>query len=107
MKKNFYVLFLIGLTVLLYNCVSVQFVPSAVSNTFEQRRTAEEIEVYRTKVPDKKYIEIGVVNATGSNDTIRLTEKLKAEAAENGGDALLELEPYPGGMSATVIRYIE
>ena len=107
MKKYVFILFLIGLGVLLQSCVSVQFVPSAVNNSFDQRRTADEIEIYRTKVPDRKYIEIGVVNANGSSDTIRLTEKLKTEAAKNGGDALLELEPYPGGISATVIRYIE
>jgi hypothetical protein len=32
-------------------------------------------------------------------------EALKKKAAKCGGDAIIDVEPYPDGMSATVIRF--
>lgn len=90
-----------------FNCITAQFAPVDTSKTFLQKVNPNEIEVYRSKVPEKDFIEIGIVNASGGNNTNKLIESLKKQAAENGGDAIIDLEPYPGGMSATVIRFID
>jgi hypothetical protein len=107
MKKLLYAGIIFIIMISLLQCVSVDFAATDSSKTFSSRVSADEIEVYRTQTPNKKFIEIGVVNATYSNDTNELIRALKKKAAENGGDAIIDLEPYPNGMSATVIRYLE
>jgi hypothetical protein len=87
--------------------MSAQFAPANVNETYSPKRWENEIEVFRTKLPAREYIEIGIVNASGSGNINFLIEGLKKEAAKNGGDAIIDIEPYPGGVSATVIRYVE
>jgi hypothetical protein len=107
MKKLLYLCILIIAMISLLQCLSVDFAATDSSKTYGSRISADEIEVYRTQTPNKKFIEIGIVNASYSNDTNELIQALKKKAAENGGDAIIDLEPYPSGMSATVIRYLE
>jgi hypothetical protein len=107
MKKLLYLCILFIFMISLLQCLSVDFAATDSSKTYSSRVSADEIEVYRTQTPDKKFKEIGVVNASYSNDTNELIQALKKKAAENGGDAIIDVEPYPSGMSATVIRYLE
>ena len=105
MKKR--AITVIMFTVLLSGCISSQFAPAEEMKIYDQRVTPESVKVYRTQVPRLEFIEIGAVNATGSDDDLELITELKKKAAENGGDAIIRLEAYPHGMSAAVIRFTE
>jgi len=105
--KKINLFFSIILIVMFCGCASVEFSPSEMKKTYKSRKSMDDIKVYRTKTPDKTYIEIGVVNARTFDDMNQAVEMLRKKAAENGGDAIIELEPHPGGASATVIRFKE
>ena len=89
----------------LVGCVSAQFAPAAKNRTLASITGSNEIQVFRTQLPTKKYTEIGSVNACCAHDSNKLVDKLRDQAAANGGDAIIGLEPYTNGMSATVIRF--
>jgi hypothetical protein len=89
-------------------CASVtgQFAPRQVKTTYPPRTRAENIELFRSQLPTKKYIEIGAVNACCFQDTNLLVAELRKKASENGGDALTGFEiDATGGAFASVIRY--
>lgn len=92
---------------LILSCCSfyTNFAPTDASKVYSQRVSSEKIKVYRSAVPDVPYIEIGSVYACCFPDPEELVDALKKKAAKCGGDAIIDLEPYPDGMSATVIRF--
>ena len=93
--------FYMSLLVLFFSaCTTAQFAPSLLDKVYEKRRSPEEIEVYKTQIPDKKYIEIGSVHACcGSIDKIVIL--LREKASQAGGDALISIDAHASqGMSA-------
>ena len=94
----------IGFILFTMACTHTGFAPSITSKTYPVTKTADQIELFRSQLPTKHYIEIGSVNATGGS-TEASVKRLKEKAAANGGEALIGLEPYSGGMAATVIRF--
>ena len=85
-------------------CATAEFAPSKVAQTYQPRKSADQIEVFRTQLPQRKFIEIGSVMAwRGKQET--LINLLRQQAAEHGGDAIIGLEPQINGMAATVIRF--
>ena len=89
-------------------CSSLSFAPSKVGQTFSVRRAPDKIEVFKTQLPTKKYTEIGSVSTCCSGDSADLVDRLRKKASENGGDALIGIEPFAGGgISGAVIRFEE
>jgi hypothetical protein len=105
---NFHFRLFLCLTSLFYlfGCTSAQFSPSNVNKTYPSRRSADEIEVYKSQPTNKKFIEIGIVNACCTSNSNKLVDSLREQAANSGGDAIISVEPYAGGgISAAVIRF--
>ncbi len=92
---------------LLTGCFSATFAPVNTEVSLPPRTSSEKIMVFRTAKPDKKYVEIGSVFVTGSDNPSTLIEALKEKAAINGGDAIIDVEAAPDSMSATVIRFVD
>lgn len=93
-------------TCLIVSCsLGSNFASTDASKVYSQRVSWEQIKVYRSSVPDVPYIEIGSVYVCCYPDPEDLVEALKKKAAKCGGDAIIDVEPYPDGMSATVIRF--
>lgn len=91
--------------ILSYCSLRTNFASADASKIYLQRVSWEQIKVYRSFVPDVPYIEIGSVYVCCHPDADDLVDALKKKAAKCGGDAIIAVEPYPGGMSATVIRF--
>ena len=82
------------------------FVPAKLGKSYSTHTKAEDIELYRSKLPDRKYSEIGSVTYCCSLNMETTISYLRTKAAESGGDALMGLEYDAGGTAvATVIRY--
>ena len=92
---------------LIFSCCSLSpnFASTDASKVYSQRVSWEQIKVYRSSVPDVPYLEIGSVYVCCHPDADELVDALKKKAAKCGGDAIIAVEPYPDGMSATVIRF--
>jgi hypothetical protein len=88
-------------------CVTATFAPSNRTQLYRQKIGQSEIQVYRSQIPQKKFIEIGSVNVCCMGNNWELIDKLKLKAAIHGGDAIIHLEIYHKGMSATVIKFID
>gem|GEM_PF-3320520 len=106
MKKWIVLLLCVVSCFILSNCgISARFASSDTAMVYKQRVSPEEIKVYRSSKPEMPYIEIGSVYACCDSEADVLVKALKQKAAEYGGDAIIDIEPYPDGMSATVIRF--
>jgi hypothetical protein len=66
-------------------------------------RAAETVTIYRTKVPDAKYVEVSELVDTGDNETDAL-EELKLAAAGVGCDGLIVGEVRPERAAVLVRR---
>ena len=87
---------------------TAQFAPSQLTQTYPPRTPPYAIELFRSSSPTKKYWEIGSISACCDADSNRIIELLKENAAENGGDALIDLDiKANGAAAASVIRYEE
>ncbi len=86
----------------LTGCASVSFAPADLKKSYAKRTGAQDIKLYRTEQPKGEVIEVGTLNGNGNPD--KIIEYFREKASEQGGDAIISLEPYPGGYSATVIR---
>ncbi len=103
--RFFTIIFFLFLTI---SCVvNGHFAASDVSKKYVANKTPDQILVYRSQVPKKKFIEIGIVHVCCSNNAGKLVYALKKKAAYSGGDAIIQLESSPEMMTATVIRFIE
>jgi len=90
------------------NCViKGHFAASDANKQYAGKKTPDQILVYRSQVPKRKFIEIGIVHVCCSDNAKKLVYALKKKAAYNGGDAIIHLESSPERMTATVIRFIE
>lgn len=105
MKNKIYFGGLLLLIVIFFGCLTVNFAPANMSKRYEKKVPASSVQIFRTKLPEKEYIEIGSVNINGGSPS-QIADAIRKKAAEVGGDAVINFEPYSGGTSATVIRYV-
>lgn len=97
------------LSLTLSSCVALQpkadFAPTKIGETLAVRTQPDDIELFRSQSPTKKYVEIGSV----SSCCLRMeksVELLRKSASAHGGDALIGLDATADGLvMATVIRY--
>lgn len=97
----------LALTIFIFlSCsTAAQFAPAKMNKSYTSRASKNEIEIFRSRKPRKKYIEIGAVSIIGRGTGQEAADKLREKAAEKGGDAIFDLQIFNGGMTATVIRY--
>lgn len=103
-------LFVIIAFLAMAGCVSMQtqFAPSMVGQTYPVRTPADKIELFRSGVPTRKFVEIGAIHGCCSVDTNDMIQMMRQKASESGGDALVGLEiRASGSVVASVIRYTE
>ncbi len=107
MEKNFIKTLLTAslLAITALGCVHAQYAPADAKVSFSKRTNSDGIKIYRSQLPEKKFTEIGSIHASGPAD--KCIDALRENASEAGGDALIHFEPYPGGASATVVRFQE
>ena len=108
MKKTTLILIVLAVSLaslITTGCIEARFAPADSTRLYPPRNPPDLIKVYRSKIPRRPFIEIGSVHACCHDDPTYLVLKLKEKAAAAGGDAIIDLEPYPEGMSATVIRF--
>jgi len=87
-------------------CTTTQFTPSLRNQAFEPRTSPKAIALFRSTVPKKKYFELGTARVCCSTNKKSMIETLREQAAEKGGDALIDVGiNSKGSASATVIRY--
>ncbi len=75
---------------LLGGCSSARFI--ATGNTYPPRPEDCQIEVFSSRIPDREYVELGILEGEGSlgADTLaRVLPKMKQKACEAGGDAII------------------
>lgn len=105
------------LIVTLGGCVGATYVPTSHA-AYPPRAKNCPIEVYTAALPDRDFVEIGIVEGEGSfwkSDTEDVLPKLKSKACRAGGDAIIWLsddkfsqgeDHYPVLRSvATVVRW--
>jgi hypothetical protein len=102
---KYFIFTVLIMSIFLTGCITVNFAPSDMTKEYAPRTTPEKIVIFRTQIPEKKFIEIGSVNALGADDSV--VNAFRKTAAKRGGDALIKIEAYPGGMTATVVRFVE
>jgi hypothetical protein len=91
---------------LLTGCTTAEFAPASLAHQYPSRISVENIEIYRSVRPEKKFIEIGTATSCCSMDPNRVIDLLRKQASERGGDALMDFEFTASGQaSATVVRY--
>lgn len=98
-------------------CITTRYAPTT-SNAYTSKPANCDIEVFITTLPDRDYVEIGIVEAKATlwkSDIQDILPKLRERACEEGGDAIImgESDTYAEGedgietqkTSATVIRW--
>ncbi len=98
---------LIAIAILLTmtGCVSADFASSKMSVAYPPRTSPENIEMFRTSMPSKKFIEIGAVSACCTYSE-ELIQALRKKASEVGGDAIVAIDlDATNGATASVVRY--
>lgn len=86
--------------------MNAQFAASKLDAVYPPRTEPKRIEMFRSTLPDKKYVEIGAVSSCCHFEVEKVFEAMRIKAADQGGDALIAIDlDTQGGASASVIRY--
>jgi hypothetical protein len=99
---------------LLSGCASAKFIKTGTSAAVKSDDCT--IEIFSSKLPDREYEELGIIEGKGSfgSDTLeKVLPKMKQEACRAGGDAIIikPSQKYYDGfddklhVTATVIRW--
>lgn len=111
----------LALAIILGGCSSARFVATAPEVSAAKPDDCS-IEVYSSRVPDREYAELGVVEGEGSfgADTLaKVLPKMKTEACRAGGDAIIlhqsqksvEMEDFVReeqlNVTATVVAWVD
>ena len=78
------------LIIIILSCASAKFI--ATGSSYPARDDNCSIEVFSSKIPDRAYEELGVIEGEGSfgYDTLeKVLPKMKIEACRAGGDAII------------------
>lgn len=108
---------LVAILTLTTGCITTRYAPTT-SDSYTSKPAGCEIEVFITMLPDRDYVEIGIVEAKATlwkSDIQDILPKLRERACEEGGDAIImgESDTFAEGedgvetqkTSATVIRW--
>lgn len=108
------------LIITILSCASAKFI--ATGSSYPARPDDCPIEVFSSKLPDREYEELGVIEGEGSfgHDTLeKILPKMKREACKAGGDAIILTSRQKSAdvfddsgdeqlnVTATVIRWTE
>ena len=109
------------LIIAILSCASAKFIATG-SSSYPARPDNCPIEVFSSKLPDREYEELGVIEGEGSlgYDTLeKILPKMKREACKAGGDAIILTSRQKSAdifddsgddqlnVTATVIRWTE
>lgn len=83
-------------------CASVSFAPAELQKKYSKKTNPQDIKIYRSELPKGEFIEIGSLSGSGQDEAI--ITKFREQASEQGGDAIISLETFSNGYSATIIR---
>ncbi|NNF03818.1 MAG: hypothetical protein HKN17_05065 [Rhodothermales bacterium] len=111
------VVFFLSVMILTSGCIQTRFA-ATTSQSYTAKPANCDIEVFITTLPDRDYIEIGIVEAKATlwkSDIQDILPKLRERACEEGGDAIIlgESDTWAEGedgietqkTQATVIRW--
>ena len=101
------IVFLLFISFCLTSCMQISFAPSRQNYSPNKIASADQIEVYRTEIPQKPYSEIGAISVSGGGDLEAKVAKMKAEASNRGGNAIIDLRVIPTGVVGTVVSINE
>ena len=118
--KSILILMALVFITAIISCASARFV--ATGSLYPARADDCLIEVFSSKVPDREYVELGIIEAEGSLgfDTLeKILPKMKKQACKAGGDAIILTSRQKStdifddsgdnqlNVTATVIRWTE
>ena len=119
-NKTFLNSIALGLIIIILSCASAKFI--ATGSSYPARPDDCTVEVFSSKLPDREYEELGVIEGEGSfgYDTLeKVLPKMKIEACRAGGDAIILMSSQKSvdiyddssdeqlNVMATVIRWTE
>ncbi len=103
---------------LLGGCASAKFIKTGPS--FDAKPDDCNIEIFNSKLPDRDYVELGILEGEGSLGADSMEEvlpKLKQEACRAGGDAIIlkssqkvfadDFDDLSLNVTATVIKWVD
>ncbi len=90
-------------------CASISFAPTKTEYTSTVIALPDQIEVYRTEKPQSPYTEIGSIQCSFggfpcSQKLESIIKKMKMEASQRGGNAIIDLQIISDGAVGTVIK---
>ena len=103
MKKYKIVTVMIMASFLFNSCVYVSFAPSNTKYRPSRIYAGEDVQVYRSDKPDREYKEIGSVHVHGDGTLESKINKMKLEAANNGGNGIIDIKVTSNGVVGTVV----
>lgn len=91
LKPFFLIISVIYIITITWGCgTSTKFIQTGPSVTAKPNNC--NIEIYNSKIPDRKYTELGVIESEGKygyDSFEKVLPELKKEACKNGGDAII------------------
>ena len=97
------ILFLLFISFCLTSCMRISFAPSRQNYSPKIITSADKIEVYRTEKPQKPYSEIGAISISEGGDLEARVTKMKEEASNRGGNAIIDLRVIRTRVVGTVV----
>jgi hypothetical protein len=106
-----------GTILLLFSCMTfggccgtISFAPTKTEYTSTVVAPPDQIEVYRTEKPQSPYTEIGSIQCTFggahcSQNLESIIDKMKVEASQRGGNAIVDLQILSDTAVGTVVRF--
>ena len=114
----FLIVSVILITIFIFGCgPSINFINTGTSIAAKSNNSP--IEVFNSKIPERKYKELGILESEGEYGYASFEEvlpRLKEEACEKGGDAIIikTIQKYLGNsndekiyVTATVIKWLD
>lgn len=99
----------VSVAVLFTSCVSASFTTTNPSPRPLQARPLTEVTVYTTTLPDRPYVEVGIVSARStdelSKERSQLLQTLREKSAQEGCDAIIMTGGSPLHVEATCIVF--
>ncbi len=103
MKNYKFVTVIIIVSFIFSSCVYVSFAPTRSKYKPAKIFVSDDVQVYRSDKPDREYKEIGSVHVHGAGTLESKINKLKLEAANNGGNGIIDIKVTSNGVVGTVV----
>ena len=102
--KNCKIVTVIIITSFLFiSCTYVSFAPSRSQYRPSRTYASEDVQVYRSEKPNRHYKEIGSIHVFGVGTLESKVNKMKLEAAHNGGNGIVDVKVTSDGVVGTLI----